>query len=86
MERCPGSYDPYVYCPLMFKKQDDTILNFVQTIVSETHRISESTPGDEARMIDRYAGELSAYLNGRIRQIIEDFEIKARPKGEREVP
>ncbi len=74
---CTKSYNPYSYCPLLFKHLDDFISAMVTTVWSETKRLNglEATISSaEAEMIDRNTGELTAYMNGRIHEILRQFK------------
>lgn len=72
MEKCPLSCNPYTYCPVMFKHADDFILAKVETVAEETKRLlSTGREIDIPRMIDRYCGEITAYMNGRIHEILK---------------
>ncbi len=70
---CAKSYNPYTYCPLMFKHQDDFISTKIEEVWAETKRLNgldRVCKGDEAKMLDRYIGEITAYMNGRIDEVI----------------
>jgi hypothetical protein len=50
------------------------VLHYVIALVEEIRRINGlpiQHTGEDARMIDRYGGEITAYLNGRIHQLLE---------------
>jgi hypothetical protein len=73
-EKCPLSYDPYTFCPIKFTCEDDMILEYVSAAVSDTKRfngLSMSINSEDAISIDRWAGTITAYMNGRIRQALE---------------
>lgn len=75
MEKCPNSTNPYTYCPLASRFQDDKVMGYVTTIANEIKRVNglydRPMSSEEARLIDRYCGELTAYMDGRIKQVIE---------------
>jgi len=71
--QCPKSASPYNHCPFVFKHEDDMILSYVSSLACEIKRINglgNTINANDARMIDRYACEITAYLNGRIHQIV----------------
>ncbi len=73
---CPKLYSPYEYCPLIFKHADDMILSYCETLAMEIRRVNHlpmQISGDDAKAIDRYCGEITAYMNGRIRQGLEQL-------------
>ncbi len=72
-EKCPISANPYNYCPLKFRHEDEMILAEVTMLAQEIKRVNGIiTPdtSEEARLIDRYASEITAYMNGRIDQLL----------------
>lgn len=76
---CPKSYNPYTYCPLAFRHEDDMILDYVTQLAIEIKRINGHEMllfGKDGRMIDRYACEITAYMNGRIHQILKEKKVK----------
>jgi hypothetical protein len=72
---CVKASDPYHYCPLAFSHQDEMIMKYVTSLVMEIRRINcfnmMSITGADARAIDRYGGQITAYMNGRIHQAIK---------------
>jgi len=71
LKSCPKSSNPYTYCPLAFKYADDMILSYCSSLVVEIRRangLPMQISGDDAKAIDRYCGEITAYMNGRIHQ------------------
>jgi len=76
---CPKSYNPYNYCPLAFRHEDEMILDYVSQLAIEIKRLNGhemSLSGDDAKAIDRYCGQITAYMNGRIRQILNEKKGK----------
>jgi hypothetical protein len=66
---CLKSYNPYTYCPLAFRHEDEMILSYVHSLVVEIRRLNGlpmSICGHDAQAIDRYCSEITAYMNGRI--------------------
>lgn len=74
---CPKSANPYTYCPLVFKHADEMINSYCTALALEIKRVhglgNTQVDGEDARLIDRYCGEITAYMNGRIHQILNDF-------------
>lgn len=71
--KCPKSASPYNHCPFVFRHEDEMVLSYISTLAEEIKRvngISHANTGDEARIIDQYSCHITAYLNGRIHQII----------------
>jgi len=71
--QCPKSASPYNHCPFVFKHEDDMILSYVSTLTEEIRLANGIIRGvslRESHLIDRYACEITAYLNGRIHQIV----------------
>lgn len=69
---CLKSSNPYVYCPLRFRHIDDMILDCVHSLAIEIRRLNGlpmCLSGDEAKSVDRYAGQITAYMNGRIHEL-----------------
>lgn len=70
--KCPKSASPYKGCPLVFEHEDDAILEYVLLLAEEIRLANGiSQPKDssrEARIIDKAACQISAYMNGRIHQ------------------
>ncbi len=76
-ENCPKSCSPYDYCPLVFRHEDDMILSYCELLAMEIRRVNHlgmQISGDDAKAIDRYCGEITAYMNGRIRQGLEQVK------------
>jgi hypothetical protein len=49
------------------------VLLYVEQLAQDIKRLNHISPMtslDEAQIIDRYTGQITAYLNGRIQQII----------------
>ena len=70
---CIKTFNPYTYCPLVFKHEDDMILEYMHSLVIEIRRVNGlpmSISGEDARAIDRYCGQVTAYLNGRIHELV----------------
>lgn len=52
------------------------ILSYCETLAMEIRRVNHlpmQISGDDAKAIDRYCGEITAYMNGRIRQGLEQL-------------
>jgi hypothetical protein len=78
---CLKSYNPYTYCPLAFKHEDDMILAYVNSLAVEIRRLnglSMSISGNDARAIDRYCSEITAYMNGRIHELVKRLKDESR--------
>jgi len=78
-ELCPKSANPYTYCPLVFKHADDMILSYCESLAMEIRRINGHNPqtsGDDAKAIDRYGGQITAYMNGRIHELVKMIKEK----------
>jgi hypothetical protein len=76
---CPKSASPYVYCPLKFEHSDDMILSYVSMLVTEVRRLNRlpiHITIEDAQMIDRYGGEITAYMNGRIHELVRMLKEK----------
>jgi len=72
-EQCPKSASPYQYCPFVFRHEDDMVLSYISSLAEEI----KNSNGDmvrEWKAIDRYSCQITAYLNGRIHQIIQHFK------------
>jgi hypothetical protein len=75
--KCPLSYDPYTYCPLAFRHEDEMVLDYISQLAIEIKRINcheMSLSGEGARAIDRYACQITAYMNGRIHELLRKAE------------
>lgn len=74
---CPKSANPYTYCPLVFVHEDDFILSMVQALAGEIMRVngvkSWASGGatESSRLIDHYCREITAYMNGRIHELVK---------------
>ena len=71
---CPKSANPYTYCPLVFVHEDDMILSYASSLAVEIKRINGHDmrlSGDDAKAIDRYTCEITAYMNGRIHELVK---------------
>lgn len=71
---CPKSYNPYTYCPLAFRHEDEMIMAYVSSLAVEIKRINGhemSLSGEDARAIDRYTCQITAYMNGRIHELVK---------------
>jgi hypothetical protein len=71
--KCPKSYNPYTYCPLAFRHEDEMILDYIHQLVVDIKRINGigmSLSGEDAQMVDRYACQITAYMNGRIHELL----------------
>ena len=70
---CAKSYNPYDYCPLVFRHEDDFILAMLSTTMQDIKRLAglDGTylSGEEAVMLDSRCKELTAYMNGRIHEL-----------------
>lgn len=80
-ELCAKSYNPYTYCPLVFKHEDDFILSKIGMFAQEIKRVNnlknwQSLSGEEAGLFDRYCGEITAYMNGRIHELVKRLKEK----------
>jgi hypothetical protein len=72
--KCHKSYNPYTYCPIAFRNEDDMILEYVHSLAVEIKRLNFGTlslSGDDARAVDRFCGQITAYMNGRIHELIK---------------
>lgn len=73
---CKKAHNPYTYCPLAMKHSDDMILSYVNSLAVDIKRLNHlpmrADGIDEARALDRYTGEITAYMNGRVHGIIHD--------------
>ena len=72
--KCPKSASPYNYCPLVFRHADEMISSYCVALAVEIRRVNNlpmQISGDDARAIDRYCGEITAYMNGRIHQLLQ---------------
>jgi len=73
--QCPKSASPYQHCPFVFRHEDDMVLSYISSLAEEI----KSAHGDQVRegkAIDRYSCQITAYLNGRIHQVIQHFKEK----------
>ena len=73
-EKCPLSFNPYTYCPIMFNHEDEMILSMVTMLVADIKRILFQTlpmNGEDAMMIYRATREITAYMNGRIHDLVK---------------
>jgi hypothetical protein len=75
--KCPLSHNPYTYCPLVFKHEDDMILSYIESLVDDVHRLNGLPMGkyssEEPQSIDRWACTITAYMNGRIHELVKDI-------------
>lgn len=79
LEHCPKASDPYTYCPLAFRHADDMILSYCESLAMEIRRINHlpmQISGDDAKAIDRYCGQITAYMNGRIHQVLKQLKLE----------
>jgi len=67
--QCPKSASPYNGCPFVFKHEDDQILDYVDSLAQDIKRVMGDEAA-EAREIDRASCLITAYMNGRIAQIL----------------
>jgi hypothetical protein len=70
MELCDKVYNPYTYCPLKFEYEDDVILGYIISLVADI----KLRPQHEAESIDECTNQITAYMNGRIAQILKNME------------
>ena len=71
---CMKTYNPYDYCPLVFRHEDEMIMDYISQLAIDIKRINGhemSLSGDDARTIDRYACQITAYMNGRIHELVK---------------
>lgn len=68
--QCPKSASPYNHCPFVFRHEDDMILSYISALVEDVKR----SPSEEAKSIDRYTCQITAYMNGRIHQAIQHLK------------
>lgn len=70
---CLKSYNPYDYCPLLFKNEDDFISQMLEAAMHDIKRLAgleQTLSGEEAVMLDSRCKELTAYMNGRIHELV----------------
>jgi hypothetical protein len=67
--KCPKSASPYNHCPFVFRHEDEMILSYISSLAEDLKRVS-GNQGEEAKIIDRYACQITAYLNGRMHQVV----------------
>lgn len=69
---CPKSYNPYTFCPLKFVYEDDMILYYINSLQNDVIRLHDQKRDDEIAMrTDRCCSEITAYMNGRIHELIK---------------
>lgn len=77
---CPNDISPYSYCPLLFSCADDMVGKLIETLAVEIKRVNglpmSITTGEEAQALDRYIGEITAYMNGRADGIIRALKAQ----------
>lgn len=80
---CAKTNNPYTYCPLVFVHEDDFILAMLSMTMQDIKRLAgldgTSLSGEEAVMLDSRCKELTAYMNGRIDEVIRLFKTKKEP-------
>lgn len=70
--KCPKSADPYNYCPWLMRVEDEMILKYLDLLVQDIRRLNNlpmEYGGDEAREVDRTCATITAYMNGRLREV-----------------
>lgn len=70
---CLKSYNPYNYCPLVFKHEDDFIGDMLEAVMHDIKRLAglnQTLSSEEAVMLDSRCKELTAYMNGRIHELV----------------
>lgn len=75
LKQCPKSASPYKYCPLVFVHEDDMVLSYVYSLVDDFRRV-QGNQSEEAKIIDKHACQITAYLNGRLHQAITQLKEK----------
>lgn len=78
---CPKSANPYTYCPLVFVSQDDMIMRMIVAFSHEVKRVNhieswDIERGEDARLIDAMCREVTAYMNGRIHELVRMLKEK----------
>lgn len=77
--RCSKSANPYTGCCLRFDSEDDIVLHYMTSFVMDIKRVNKlpmTLSGEDARLLDKYCSEVSAYLNGRIIGAVKQLEAK----------
>lgn len=70
---CPKSANPYTYCPLVFMNEDEMIMSYLDGFAQDIKRLNNlpmTLSGDEAEKFDRWCGTITAYMNGRIHELV----------------
>jgi len=74
---CLKTYNPYTFCPLVFKHEDDMILSYISMLSEDIKRLQDD-PLEEAKRIDRTCMTITAYMNGRVHELIQRIEKSSR--------
>lgn len=77
---CLKSYSPYNFCPLCFRHEDEMVLDYISQLALDIKRINGlgmTLAGADSRMIDRYACQITAYMNGRIHELVKRLKETA---------
>ena len=66
---CLKTYNTYDYCPLVLRHEDEMILSYISMLAEDIKR-ANGNGVEEVQAIYRHCCEITAYMNGRIHELV----------------